>query len=93
MLPIKTILFPTDFSPPSDYAFKLACSLARDHGARIVIVHVAPPLLVYGEMVPPLPAEHYKDMIWESFRKLQESEPALRGLFFETHLTEGDPVD
>ena len=30
MLPIKTILHPTDFSEPSGHAFRLACSLARD---------------------------------------------------------------
>ena len=93
MLPIKTILFPTDFSPPSEYAFKLACSLARDHQARLVIVHVAPPLLAYGELVPPMPVENCTERIWESFRKLQESEPVLRELTVETELTEGDPVD
>ena len=34
MLTVKTILHPTDFSERSHYAFWLACSLARDHGAR-----------------------------------------------------------
>jgi hypothetical protein len=33
MLPIKTILHPTDFSEHSAYAFRVACSLARDYGA------------------------------------------------------------
>lgn len=93
MLPIKTILFPTDFSPQSEYAFRLSCSLARDHDARLVVLHVAPPLLVYGEIVPPLPTDGYKDRIWDSFRKLQESEPGLRSLDVRTQLTEGDPVD
>ena len=31
MTPIRTILFPTDFSASSDYAFEMACSLARDY--------------------------------------------------------------
>ena len=31
MLAIRTILHPTDFSEQSDYAFRLACSLARDY--------------------------------------------------------------
>src|SRR5262249_17306485 len=50
MLPIRTILHPTDFSERSDYAFRLACSLARDHGAVIVVLHVvAPPVAVFGD--------------------------------------------
>jgi nucleotide-binding universal stress UspA family protein len=41
MLAIKTILHPTDFSERSHYAFRLACALARDHGARLIVLHVA----------------------------------------------------
>ena len=37
---IKTILHPTDFSAPSLHAFKLACSIARDHAARVVVLSV-----------------------------------------------------
>jgi hypothetical protein len=33
MLPIRTILQPTDFSAPAEDAFELACFLARDYGA------------------------------------------------------------
>jgi nucleotide-binding universal stress UspA family protein len=40
MLNIHTILFGTDFSPDSDYAFSLATALARDYKSRMVIVHV-----------------------------------------------------
>ena len=32
MLPLQTLLHPTDFSEPSRFAFELACSLARDYG-------------------------------------------------------------
>ena len=39
---IKTILHPTDFSRQSEYALGLACGLARDHGARLVLLHVVP---------------------------------------------------
>jgi len=56
MLPIQTIFHPTDFSAASDSAFRLACSLARDYGARIVVVHVAePPVPIYndGLVLPP----------------------------------------
>ena len=42
MLPIHTILFPTDFSENAERAFPLACALARDCGARIVVLYVMP---------------------------------------------------
>ena len=40
MLAVNTILHPTDFSERSQYAFWLACPLARDYGARLIVVHV-----------------------------------------------------
>jgi nucleotide-binding universal stress UspA family protein len=40
MLPLKTILHPTDFSEPSESAFRLANSLAADYAAQLVILHV-----------------------------------------------------
>lgn len=43
MLPIKTVLHPTDLTKASRRAFELACQIARDRGARIVVLHVAPP--------------------------------------------------
>ena len=50
MLPIRTILHATDFSTPSEFAFGMACSLARDYKARLVIVHVKPlPVTAIGE--------------------------------------------
>jgi len=39
---IKTILHPTDFSRPCAAALEVACSLARDHGARLLLLHVIP---------------------------------------------------
>jgi nucleotide-binding universal stress UspA family protein len=41
MLPtIKKILYATDLSPNSVFAFRFASAIARQHGARIVILHV-----------------------------------------------------
>ena len=37
------ILHPTDFSTDSDQAFLLACSIARDQFAELVVVHVLAP--------------------------------------------------
>jgi len=41
---LNTILHPTDFSHNAQQALKLACDLARDHRARLIVLHVAPPL-------------------------------------------------
>src|SRR5437870_5129039 len=57
MIPIHTILHPTDFSEQSGYALQLACALARDHGAHLVVLHVGMPQRpVYGEWLLPPPS-------------------------------------
>jgi nucleotide-binding universal stress UspA family protein len=38
--PIQIILHPTDFSAHCEAAFEVACSLAKDHAARVIVVHV-----------------------------------------------------
>jgi universal stress protein A len=66
MLPIRTILHPNDFSQSSTFAFGVAAALARDYGARIVVVHVAEPALAValdGVMVSP------PDIDWEALRQ------------------------
>jgi hypothetical protein len=57
MLSLGTILHPTDFSEHSESAFRLACALAWDYNARLVLLHVTPvPMVVYaGGAVPPDP--------------------------------------
>jgi nucleotide-binding universal stress UspA family protein len=56
MLPIRTILVPTDFSERAEDAFAVACSLARDYGARLVVAYVkAPPTVAYGDLGPIVP--------------------------------------
>lgn len=42
MTGIHTILHPTDFSQESEDVFHLACSLARDFGAKLVVLYVMP---------------------------------------------------
>ena len=50
MLPaIKTILYATGLSDGAPYVFRYALSLARQHGARIVVVHAVEPLSVFGQ--------------------------------------------
>jgi nucleotide-binding universal stress UspA family protein len=37
--PLSKIIVPTDFSAPSDQAFRYAIQLARQHGSEVVLVH------------------------------------------------------
>ena len=46
MLPIKRILWPTDFSEPSYRALKTAEELAQNFSAELVLLHVVPPIPV-----------------------------------------------
>jgi nucleotide-binding universal stress UspA family protein len=88
MLTIKTILHPTDFSAHSDCAFRLACSLARDHGARVVALHIVTPTVLAspeGVAFPPTGAD--EDRAQEQLNGLQASE---RGVAVERRLVHGD---
>lgn len=55
MLGIRTILHPTDFSPLAKRALEVACSLAQDYKARLVLLHVHDPPAPIGELVPTEP--------------------------------------
>lgn len=90
MLPVRTILHPTDLSEYSRYAFRMACSVARDYDARLVILHVAKPtrLLYQDGMLPPEPAV-YLDHLRRQLQELQSSAPLVQT---ERRLVEGDPV-
>jgi nucleotide-binding universal stress UspA family protein len=92
---IQTILHPTDFSESAGHAFRLACSLARDHEARLVVLHVAPPPYpIVGDMiaVPPVPMETI-DEHNELRAKLEAMRPAFGEIPIEYRLEEGNAVD
>jgi len=94
MFAFKTILHPTDFSASSEHAFQLAASLARDHGAHLIILHVDPPTRGVGPamVVPPTPPGVYNDQLWEEFRRLTASDPRIREVHIKTELITGDPI-
>jgi nucleotide-binding universal stress UspA family protein len=57
MLPFKKILCPTDFSGPAAVALQKARELALHFKARLLILHVAPPVPVpYQPITAPAPA-------------------------------------
>src|SRR5262249_5143830 len=90
MLSVRTILNPTDFSESSNYAFNLACAVARDFGARLVVVHVArAPIVAYGAgVLPPEPAD-YLDGLREQLQHVVPHDPKVT---VEHRLVEGEPA-
>jgi nucleotide-binding universal stress UspA family protein len=88
MLSIHTILHPTDFSPASGAAFQVACALARDYAARLVLLHVKPPEIMYGEgcVLPPDP-EVVRTELQGQLDRLRPPDPVVR---VERLLKEGD---
>jgi nucleotide-binding universal stress UspA family protein len=91
MLPIHTVLHPTDFSDRSANALPLACALAHDYGARLVVLHVAQPTpLVYGEgFVVPDPDE----VVRVERERLQDLLVPVSGIPVERRFVEGDPAN
>jgi nucleotide-binding universal stress UspA family protein len=91
VLAIRRILHPTDFSDLSRPAFELACSLARDFGAELVVLHVAQlPLLtpVDGVLVPtPVDEAEY------ARGRLERVRPSDPRLAVAHRLAEGDPAE
>lgn len=90
MLPIHTILHPTDFSERSESAFQLACALTRDYGARLVVLHVAAtvPPLASGEALPP-DTESQRREAKDHLDRLEVRGADVRA---ERRLEEGEPV-
>jgi nucleotide-binding universal stress UspA family protein len=75
---LHTILFPTDFSERSQAVFPYACSLARDQGARLLVLYVDPPPLFHGEVVARRQEPDYEDRLLAELRRLQSPDPAVR---------------
>jgi nucleotide-binding universal stress UspA family protein len=90
---MHTILYTTDFSDSSKVAFPLAYSLARDHGARLIVLHVLPTgtyeianlaLLGQGES-----AQQFEDDIRHDLQRIQPPDDRVP---MEYKLAEGDPA-
>ena len=91
MLAIRTILHPTDFSEPSQNALGLACALARDYGARLIVLHIAElPTVASAEgvVLPPNP-EELRRAAQEQLDRLPVPHANVRA---ERRLEQGDAV-
>jgi nucleotide-binding universal stress UspA family protein len=90
MLPYRTILHATDFSACSRAAFRLACALARDFGARLIVLHVQPPPVATvetGYLI--LPVDATRDELMQQLRGLRPDDPSVA---VEYRLAEGEPA-
>lgn len=91
MFPVHTILHPTDYTEQSRYALHLACALARDYGAHLVLLHVAPlqlpPFVNAG--VFPVPYETPRAVLEQDLAKIEIPDPTLA---VERIVAEGDPA-
>lgn len=90
MLPIRKILVPTDFSEHSRAAFDLACALARDYGAELLVLHVYRPPQVYAPdgiavIVPEQPLD-----LQAQLALVRPADPQVK---VDHLLVEGDPVE
>ncbi len=86
----KKVLFPTDFSTSSDAGLSHATSLARDAGAKMLIVHVEEPPTAYGggEMYYGIPEPDTAALQ----KMLEAVKPTDASVPYEHHLVVGDPA-
>jgi nucleotide-binding universal stress UspA family protein len=91
VFPLRTILHPTDFSERSAQAFQVACALARDADARVVALHVFPPVVFnFGAGPSVTTLEQERDRLWDQLLRLQ---PLYPGVGVEHRLEEGGPAE
>jgi nucleotide-binding universal stress UspA family protein len=97
MKSIPTSLHPTDFSSHCEYARELACALARDRQARLVLLHVVPPPTAVTDGADPgarrraeCAQEELKGYREEMWQKLQELPLPGLPVQAERLLAEGD---
>lgn len=84
MKDFNAILFATDFSESSDYAFQYAYSLAKKFNSRLLIIHIInEPVDLRGFYVPHISFEKLEEEIEEGARKMMEK-------FCRTHIRDYD---
>ncbi len=91
MFPISIILSPTDFSAASEHAFELACALARDYGARLIVLHVVTPPIVPFTEGETLPAD--KSTYQAALQTLENLQAPDRSFQFERRLAQGSAAE
>lgn len=90
MFLLKKILHPTDFSETADQALGIARALARDSGARLVLLAVAPPPPPAPE--PYLPADELEGLVAGTRRELTQLAAKVTDVPVDTIVESGDPA-
>ncbi len=88
MLRMQKILVPIDFSLDSQCAVHVAESLARDHGATLVLAAAAPPPPVTESL---LPSSECPGLVAETRRNLVAVASTVTDLPVEIHVLGGEP--
>jgi nucleotide-binding universal stress UspA family protein len=89
MIDLRTILHPTDFSDRSTNALYMACALARDYSARLVVLHVGERGVVYTDGYLPVTQE---DIFAEDRHQLAQLEIPDNSIQVERRFEEGTPA-
>ncbi len=92
MFCITNILCPTDFSPFAQAAMPIACSLACDYGATLILLHVRPlPLTLAGEFGALAPEPREPDAFVKA--RMRACVPANFTGVVECHVQDGDAAE
>ena len=91
MVPTRHILYATDFSEASLAAFQVACSLSREPGSQLLVLHVLVPPATVLEMERAFlaPEERFKHAMDELLRL----RPAEEGTLTDYLLRQGEPAE
>ena len=89
----RRVLYPTDFSEPSQIAFDYALRMAAEPGAKIIVFHavetLGPENVTYGEAVSNPQPHAYHERLMDDLRKITSSRADLA---FEYVLSEEEPA-
>ena len=92
MWPVQTILHPTDFSDQAQNSFQLACGLASDLKARLIVLHVVPQLVAFTDDLVEYASPEHKVNVWENLRHLREIAQEGYDLEIEIDQAQGAPA-
>jgi nucleotide-binding universal stress UspA family protein len=94
----RKILFPTDFSAVAGAGLAEAVSLARAHGATLVMLHVQKPIMGYDGLLEYGPLEVTSDLLRDLIRQVMPASPrsgaaaADQPVHVVPRLSMGDPA-
>lgn len=78
MLAVRTVLHPTDFSEHAQVAFEMACALARDYGAQLIILHVGvPPTPMVPEAMLAFDLVTFEEKLRADLERVRPAQPGV----------------